>query len=111
MDFKWITIGILLLSYLVSLPLWRHIYRHISKKPILATTLVDFIYRDSIVYMNVISLVLSVGVVHTLLLQNIALGQEWHHTSQLIYIHICSKHTLFYLWGSVKQFPAFLATG
>jgi hypothetical protein len=37
------------MNLLVGLPLFKLIYHHISEKPLAAVTLVDLVYRDTVV--------------------------------------------------------------
>ncbi len=67
MLFEDLTIIFLIISFIVSLPVWQIIYKHISKKPLLEVTLVDWIYRDIIYYNNILSFSGSAGIIHTLL--------------------------------------------
>ena len=60
----------LLLTQLFSLFPSFVIYQFISKKPILAVTLVDLVYRDTIVYNHLICFVTSTAIIHCLCLNN-----------------------------------------
>ena len=62
-----ITISFLVMDLLVSIPLWRIIYQYISKKPLLAHTLVDRIYQDTIIYINCVTLFFSAASIQILL--------------------------------------------
>jgi len=67
MHFEDLTIIFLLINFIISLPIWQIIYKHISKKPLLEVTLVDWIYRDIIYYYIILSCCASAGIIHTLL--------------------------------------------
>jgi hypothetical protein len=67
MHFEDLTIIFLLINFIISLPIWQIIYKHISKKPLLEVTLVDWIYRDIIFYNITLGFCLSAGIIHTLL--------------------------------------------
>jgi hypothetical protein len=58
----WLTINIA-----ISLPLNKIIYNHISVKSLLTTTLVDMIYRDTIIYLYLLISTASTALVHLLL--------------------------------------------
>jgi hypothetical protein len=60
----------LLLTQLFSLFLCFVIYQFISAKPILAVTLVDLVYHDTIVYNHLICFVSSAAMIHCLCLNN-----------------------------------------
>ena len=63
---KYLTVAFLFLNLLTASFFWRIIFRHISKKPILSVTLVDLIYRDTILYILALTVSFSAGIVHTL---------------------------------------------
>jgi hypothetical protein len=54
----------------VSLILCATIHKYISEKPVISLTLVDFIYRDIIVYIDLFSLSMNMGVVFCILSNN-----------------------------------------
>ena len=66
MDFKYLTLAFLISNFILSLLLWHIIYSHISKKPILSVSLVDLIYKDTIIYIVLMSFFASAGIIHTL---------------------------------------------
>ena len=68
MAYKYLTTAFLIANFLLSLPLWRIIYQHISKKPILLVSLVDLIYRDTIFYFLSLCFIASTGIIHSLML-------------------------------------------
>lgn len=67
MTYKYLTIAFLIISFMFSLLLWHIIYKHISKKPIISVTLVDLIYKDTIVYIILMCFFISIGIIHTLM--------------------------------------------
>jgi hypothetical protein len=62
----WTSIFFLVIHNLASLPLYSVIYKHISKKPLVSITVIDFIYRDLIIYNYLLSLIHAVAVIHCL---------------------------------------------
>jgi len=67
MSYKYLTVAFLIINFLASLLLWHIIYKHISTKPILSVSLVDLIYRDIVIYIISLSLIISTGIIHTLM--------------------------------------------
>ena len=67
MTIKYYTVTFLCLNLFASAFFWRIIYQHISKKPIISITLVDYIYRDVILYTFFTCAVYSVAIIHTLI--------------------------------------------
>jgi hypothetical protein len=57
----------LILNLVISLPLYKVIYCQISSKALVAITLVDLIYRDTIIYIYLLLLAASSALVHCLL--------------------------------------------
>ena len=70
----WISICVLLVCVIVSLPLWIFIYKSISSKPLVYITLADLIYQDIIIYVYLLSLSYGLAVVHTIYLDDENLG-------------------------------------
>lgn len=66
MSYKYFTVAFLVISFIISVLLWLVIYKHISKKPIISVSVVDLIYRDTIVYILTICFSTSTGIIHTL---------------------------------------------
>jgi len=62
----WTSIFFLVIHNLASLPLYSVIYKHISKKPLVSITVIDFIYRDLFIYVYFLSLTYAVAVSHCL---------------------------------------------
>ena len=63
---KHLAITWLILSFPISLLLWGFIYKQILKKPLLTITVVDWIYLDTILYINSVCFVYSAAIVHAL---------------------------------------------
>ena len=61
-----ITINWLIVDLLASLPLYYLIWQYISKKALIEVSLVDLIYRDTIVYIYLLSSVLSSAIIQCL---------------------------------------------
>ena len=64
------TIFFLIVCLLCSLFIWYIIYRYITEKPLVLINIVDLLYRDSISYIYLLCLVLSVALAHTILMDN-----------------------------------------
>ena len=60
----------LILNLLISIYLYKLIYKHISKKSLMKTTLVDWIYQDTIIYIYLLVLIASVALMHCLMQNN-----------------------------------------
>jgi len=79
MGVKYLTIIFLIVNYLIAIPVWQIIHKHISKKALLSVTLVDLIYRDVVLYTLAISGFITAGFVHILLFYDntFSLPFEW----------------------------------
>ena len=66
----WISISFLVICLTISLFLWMLIYRYINEKPLVSVTLVDWIYRDTIVYIYCFCFAYSIAIIHTILAGN-----------------------------------------
>ena len=67
----WLTVCFLIMCLPFSLFLWSIIYTFISKKPLVSVTLVDWIYRDTIVYIYLACCAYSIALIHTTFAGNI----------------------------------------
>ncbi len=62
----WLQTVWLSVNFGLSVTLFGFIYRYLSKKPIVTVTLADHIYRDTIIYIDLLVLVASAGLIHCL---------------------------------------------
>jgi hypothetical protein len=63
----WISIIWLVLNLSVSLLLCRVVFKSITGKSVIQTTLIDYIYGDVIIFVYLLCFVLSCGVMHCLI--------------------------------------------
>ena len=76
----YLVISFLAICQTTSLFLWHIIYQYISKKPLISVTLVDWIYRDTIVYIYSFCFVYSAAISHTLISGNENFSLEFEST-------------------------------
>jgi hypothetical protein len=74
---KYISISWLFINFPISFLLWHFIYKQILKKPLLSITVVDWIYQDTIIYINSLCVVYSAAIVHALTQPGEELNFEW----------------------------------
>jgi hypothetical protein len=64
----WISVTWLVLNLVISFPLYKAIHKFISKKSLIAITLVDLLYnKDTIVYIYLLVFSFSIALIHCLL--------------------------------------------
>ena len=76
----YLVISFLAICQTTSLFLWHIIYQYISKKPLISVTLVDWIYRDTIVYIYSFCSLYSIAIIHTLIGGNEKFSLEFEYT-------------------------------
>jgi len=76
MAYEYCNVFFIIASYIVSVLLWRIIYKHISKKSILSISLVDLIYRDTIIYVLFMAFCTYSAIIHTLMYSSFSLPYD-----------------------------------
>jgi hypothetical protein len=66
-EVHWISIIWLVLNLVISFPLYKAIHKFISKKSLMAITLVDLLYKDTIIYIYLLVFSFSIALIHCLL--------------------------------------------